>query len=503
MPSFIRTPRRPPQAAAWTGSLVRDGRASTTCCAAMMGLCLGALTGLSACTVVEPPGVVDEPVVVQAPVAVEPPPVVSVYVDPPFVQPAPVLVPWAPPPLLVQAPPPPPFIDMVWVGGYWAWQNCWVWSAGYWDRPPRQGYVWMEPYYEHRGNAVVFVNRFWAAPGVAFVPPPARLRLSLSMTLGGAVGVAPRGPQGVFVPAPPGSTAGLIVPAPLGTPPAVVTGAPAVVRPGMRIVNSNNVTINNTVNNTVVNNITLLNERNIRNVRVEAPASATAGHLAFNSEVPARAALAAATRPRTPWTAPLPQSDRRFELAAAARHPPFVLPPAQPIRTSRAGVPVQAPARPEAPMHEAVERPAGYAGSEPEATRRRAQEATSERAPQVPGSRAQERNAGEASRTPQGETVREYMAPSAPEPSRAWSGTPERPARDAARHATEEGHFPRTVEQRKEPMEHARRQPVEQRAARPAAAAEEADRARAEPRPEPRPQPRPPERRQREHEEED
>jgi len=64
--------------------------------------------------------------------------VVSVYVDPPQEEPAPVAVDWAPPPMLVEDVPPPPYPDAVWTGGYWAWQGRWVWSAGRWSRPPRE-----------------------------------------------------------------------------------------------------------------------------------------------------------------------------------------------------------------------------------------------------------------------------------------------------------------------------------------------------------------------------
>ena len=290
---------------------------------------LGLAAALAGCTTVieQPVAVRAAPPVVAAPAVVEPGPVVSVYVDPPLAQPPAVLVPWAPPPLLVQAPPPPPFADAIWVGGYWAWQERWVWSAGYWDRPPHPGYTWCEPYYEHRGGAVVFVNGFWAAPGVAFVAPAPTLHLSLSMTLAGAVGLAPIGPAGVFVPAPPGSRGGLIVPAPIGTAPGVVTGAPAIVREGMRVTN----------NVHVVNNVTQITEinRTVNQVTIEAPASATANHQAFHAAAPARAALAAAAPPLAHWQAPLPQSRERIQLAPAG-HAPVALPAAQPVHVLRA-----------------------------------------------------------------------------------------------------------------------------------------------------------------------
>ena len=314
---------------------------------------LGLAAALAGCTtVIEQPVAVGPlaPPVVAAPTVVEPGPVVSVYVEPPLVQAPAVLVPWAPPPLLVQAPPPAPFADAVWVGGYWAWQERWVWSAGYWDRPPHLGYSWCEPYYEHRGGAVVFVNGFWAAPGIAFVPPPPTLRLSLSVTLEGVVGAAPIGPAGVFVPAPPGSRLGLIVPAPLGTAPGVVTGAPAIVREGMRV--TNNVHVVNNV--TRINNVTQITEVNhpVREVTIEAPATATANHQVFHAAAPARAALAAATPPLAHWQAPLPQSRERVKLAPAG-HSPVALPAAQPVHMLRAGTePRSAPqARMPEPRH--------------------------------------------------------------------------------------------------------------------------------------------------------
>ena len=132
------------------------------------------------------------PAVEPAPyVAPVPPPVVSVYVEPPLFAPPPIAIAWAPPPLLVEAPPPLPFVGAVWIGGYWCWQGRWVWAAGRWAAPPMAGYTWVQPYYEHRNGAVVFVDAHWAAPGVVFVPPPIGLHISLAAALPGiAVGVA-------------------------------------------------------------------------------------------------------------------------------------------------------------------------------------------------------------------------------------------------------------------------------------------------------------------------
>jgi hypothetical protein len=183
------------------------------------------------------------PVVYRSPPPPPPPPPVveqdsgweAVSIEPPLEQPAPVAIPWAPPPMLWDPPPPRPWFDAVWVGGHWTWWNGeWVWARGHWARPPSQGWVYSEPYYEHRGEAVVFVAGFWRPVVRVFVPPPPTLYIPLVQVRVVHVGYArPIGPHGVFVPPPPGSQPGVIVPAPVGTPPAVVLSAPPVVRPGM------------------------------------------------------------------------------------------------------------------------------------------------------------------------------------------------------------------------------------------------------------------------------
>jgi len=276
-----------------------------------------------------------------APVWTPPPPepVISVQVEPPLVQPAPVLVDVAPPPMLVEVPPPQPYPGAVWTGGYWGWQGRWVWCAGRWASPPRTDDVWVQPYYEHRDGAVVFVAGFWAARGVAFVPPPPGLHLSIQVAIGG--GTRPVGPMGVFVPPPPGSRPGLIVPAPIGTPPAVVVSAPPVTNIGMRIQNNttqiNHTVINNTVNNTTnVNNVR--NVTNITNVTIVAPPGSTADGKAFHSDVPAAAHLAAAmptfghVRAATPppVSAPLPPNTNVGRPAAFGGAPQAAMPMSMP-----------------------------------------------------------------------------------------------------------------------------------------------------------------------------
>ncbi len=182
------------------------------------------------------------PVAYREPLPPPPPQVVeqdpgweAVSIEPPVEQPAPVAIPWAPPPMLWDPPPVRPWFDAVWVGGHWTWWNGeWVWARGHWARPPRYGWVYSEPYYEYRGDAVVFVGGFWRPVARVFVPPPPTLYVPLVQVRVVHVGYArPIGPHGVFVPPPPGSQPGVIVPAPVGTPPAVVLSAPPVVRPGM------------------------------------------------------------------------------------------------------------------------------------------------------------------------------------------------------------------------------------------------------------------------------
>ncbi|MDE2146574.1 MAG: YXWGXW repeat-containing protein [Burkholderiales bacterium] len=249
-------------------------------------LTLSVLSALAGCAVQVAPARIE---------VAPPPPVVSVYVEPPLVEPEPIVVGWAPPPMLVEPPPPMPFGGAVWIGGYWVWQGRWVWAAGRWAPVPRPGYAWVSPYYENRDGFVVFVAGHWCAPGVVFVPPPPTLRLQVAVALAGVTpGPRPIGPPGVFVPAPPGSRPGLIVPAPIGTAPAVVVGAPPIVHEGMRI------------QARVVNVSRVTNITNETNVTIIAPASATASGRAFESRVPAAAPLAAAQRAYVHAPAPAP-----------------------------------------------------------------------------------------------------------------------------------------------------------------------------------------------------
>ena len=251
---------------------------------------------------------------------------VSVYVEPPISQPEPVAVAWAPPPLLVESPPPPPFEGAVWVGGYWVWHGDWVWAHGRWVGAPRPNYVWVHPYYEHRDGMVIFITGHWSPPGVAFVPPPPGIHLTVEAPAAGVVpGPRPMGPNGCFIPPPPGSRPGIIIPAPIGTAPAVMTGAPPVVAVGMHVTSN----ISNTTN-TVTKVKKVTNVTNITNVTIVAPPGATANGQAVNTSVPAQAHLAAAQTPVIKAQAPEPASSKPIPAFVHGR-PPVALPPAQPV----------------------------------------------------------------------------------------------------------------------------------------------------------------------------
>lgn len=233
--------------------------------------------------------------------------VVSVFIDAPTYQPEPVAVAWAPPPMLVEEPPPQPDPYAFWTGGYWAWQGDWVWCAGRWMDPPRQEYVWVQPYYEHRDDRVIFIPGYWSAPDVEFIAPPVERPIPWAYVNAGVViGPAPEGPAGIFIPPPPGSRPGLIIPAPVGTPPAVMISAPPVMAVGMRVTGNVAIDARHTINDNRVTNYSVTNVRNITNVTVEAPAGATASGRAFQAQVPHQAHLAAAMRPQVAARAPVP-----------------------------------------------------------------------------------------------------------------------------------------------------------------------------------------------------
>jgi len=258
--------------------------------------CVGLI--LSGCIVVQtPPRNLPPPA--PPPIEESPPPVVeqSVYLEPPIEAPPPVAIRCAPPPMRVEPPPPIPYPGAVWVGGYWHWgDGQWVWFLGRWTMPPQPQYVWVSPYYENRSGLVIYVAGHWSREA-RYTPPSPTMYIPVSEPRPGYVTTAPLGPNGVFVPPPPGSRTGLIVPAPIGTPPAVVVSAPPVVRPGMVIQKTTN-----TFNTTNVTNVT--------NVTVIAPAGVTQTGRPVRTTVPAEAHAAAGLPPvvRAPPPAPAPST---------------------------------------------------------------------------------------------------------------------------------------------------------------------------------------------------
>jgi len=316
--------------------------------------------------------------------APEPLQVVSVYEQAPEQEPAAVEVASAPPPMLYEAPSPQPTPEDDWTGGYWAWQGNWVWVSGRWLPPPRPHYHWVQPYYEHRGDRVIFIDGFWGAADVRMVAPAPGLTLSLQMPGPGfPPGPPPDGPEGVFVPPPPGSRSGLIVPAPLGTPPAVVMGAPPVVNVGMRITR--------TVNETTINNTTTIN-----NVTIYAPATATVNHQAVNLAVPAVARLAAMLPPVVRAPAPHPTEQRALPSFIAGSHVELPAPTTVrpvPVHVAALAAPRAVPAAPAPPAARAAD--AQRQAEEAQQRVREAQQAASAAA-EAASQRAAEAHAAQA-----------------------------------------------------------------------------------------------------------
>jgi len=235
--------------------------------------------------------------------------VVSLFVDPPVYEPEPIAIAWAPPPMLVEVPPPQPDPYSVWTGGYWTWQGDWVWCAGRWMDPPQREYVWVQPYYEHRQDRVIFIPGYWSAPDAEFIAPPIDRPIAWGYVNEGVViGPPPEGPVGIFVPPPPGSRPGLIIPAPIGTPPAVVVSAPPVLAVGMRVSGSFEIDGHRRVDDNRATNYRVAAMRNVANVTVQAPATAVAGGRAFQSQVPHLASRAAAMQAQVAARAPVPAS---------------------------------------------------------------------------------------------------------------------------------------------------------------------------------------------------
>ena len=255
--------------------------------------------------------------------------VISIFVDAPLEQPEPVAIGWAPPPMLVEVLPPPPEPDAVWTGGYWTWQGDWVWCAGRWMTPPRPRYVWVQPYYEHRDDRVIFLPGYWSRPDVEFVAPSYDRPIAWAFVGANVVvGPPPMGPAGIFIPPPPGSRPGIIIPAPVGTPPAVVVSAPPVMNVGMSVRGNVSVNSHNTVvNDNRVTNYNVTNVRNVTNVVIQAPAGAMANGRAFEATVPHQAHLAAARQPVVSVHAPAPASRTAVQAYVPGRTVAALPPP--------------------------------------------------------------------------------------------------------------------------------------------------------------------------------
>jgi DNA segregation ATPase FtsK/SpoIIIE-like protein len=395
--------------------------------------------------------------------------VVSLFVDPPVAEPQPVAVAWAPPPMLVEDVPPQPDPYAVWTGGYWTWQGDWVWCAGRWSDPPRETYVWVQPYYEHRDDRVVFIPGYWSAPDVEFIAPPMAQPIAWAYVAEGVVvGPPPMGPPGIFVPPPPGSRPGIIVPAPIGTPPAVVISAPPVMAVGMRVSGSISIDSHNTViNDNRVTNYSVTNVRNVTNVTVQAPASAMASGRAFQAQVPHQAHLAAALHPVVAARAPVPAT-RTPVAAYVPGRPVTALPKPQRVQ----GLP-SVPQHAVAAISHAQAQQMGHAPMTPEQARQ--QHAA---APQVPSreavdpaaANAQQQRAEQEQRHVQAEQAQRQQAENAQQAQRQQAEQAQRVQQDqrrqqaeqAQRQQAEQGQQRAQQEQRQQQAAQAQRQQAEQ-----------------------------------------
>jgi len=73
------------------------------------------------------------------------------------------------PEITVRQPPPPPREEsrlapppsQVWVPGYWAWNNDWVWVEGRAERPPERMAAWVPGQWTPRGDTWIWRPGHW------------------------------------------------------------------------------------------------------------------------------------------------------------------------------------------------------------------------------------------------------------------------------------------------------------------------------------------------------
>jgi hypothetical protein len=68
-----------------------------------------------------------------------------------------------PPDPLYEERPAPPAYGYVWLDGYWQWRGEWQWRAGHWEAP-RQGYVYIQPYYGEVDGRYQYTPGYWEVP---------------------------------------------------------------------------------------------------------------------------------------------------------------------------------------------------------------------------------------------------------------------------------------------------------------------------------------------------
>ncbi len=73
-----------------------------------------------------------------------------------------VVVRVAPPAPIYEAHDRPPHDGWVWIDGYHRWDgHRYVWVHGHWARPPHRGAVWVAHRWEHRGDGWVLIEGHW------------------------------------------------------------------------------------------------------------------------------------------------------------------------------------------------------------------------------------------------------------------------------------------------------------------------------------------------------